>query len=96
MTAKRRNKAVEKTTAEQLADDKPAAGNWLTRLMFRPRVLVSLAAGVVLTAALPLCLDRLPDLHERSEYRLRTADITINEPPRYVPGDLLQQVSELA
>ncbi|MBT4864366.1 MAG: hypothetical protein HON53_04485 [Planctomycetaceae bacterium] len=96
MAAKKRNKADAKQAAAELAADTPAAGNLLTRMMFRPRVLLSLAAAVGLTAALPFCLKRLPNLNEQPAYRIRAADISINRPPRFVPEDLVQQVVEQA
>jgi cell division septal protein FtsQ len=96
MAAKRRSKTDKTTAAEKSAEDKSAVGNRLTRLLFRPRMLICLATAVALTAAVPVGLKRLPKLHERPEYRLQTANISINEPPRYVPSDLLQQVIELA
>ena len=90
MAAKKRGRA------EKSAENKSATGSLLMRLMFRPRMLLSLAVAITFTAAFPYCLRQLPNLSERTEYRLQTADIVINQPPRYVPADLVQQVIELA
>lgn len=68
------------------------AGNWLTRLLFRPRFLLLLAAGVTAIAAWPALRRALPELSRRDEYRLPATQIEITQPPRWVPPDFVKQV----
>lgn len=89
MAAKRKSKQEEEPEEET-----PRPGNWFTRSLFRPRVLIGLVAAIVMTAAVPMILKRLPDLSNRPEYRLQSADIVITAPPRYVPADLVDEVIE--
>ena len=72
----------------------PPQGNVLTRVLFRPRVLVLLAIGVSATVLVPLALPYLPDLRERSEYRLPASEISVVRMPHWVPHDLVDQVVE--
>jgi hypothetical protein len=81
-------KRAAKTTASAVAAAPPKRR--LT--FFRPRRLM-LAAGVGLTALLlPLAVRQLPSIHERSEYRITAAQISLTASPRWVPPDLATEV----
>jgi hypothetical protein len=69
-------------------------GNWLTRALFQPRVLILLALAVSSTVFVPVLVSLLPDLSGRDEYRMQTADIRIVDPPRWIPHDFVRQVVE--
>lgn len=71
-------------------------GNWFTSLLFRPRVLFVLAAVATSAVFIPAVVKSLPDLRQRNEYQLRTADIRVVDPPPYVPSDFVAQVSQRA
>jgi hypothetical protein len=64
--------------------------------VFNPKLLVGVAllgAGFVVG---PSLFKLMPDLSQRSEYRLETSDIVIPQPPRWVPANLVEQVIERA
>lgn len=63
---------------------------------FHPRVLLGLSAVVCAVVFGPRLWSLLPDLKERPEYRLRTAEIQINAPPRWVPEDFAALACEQA
>lgn len=66
------------------------------RRLFRPRNLV-LAAGLAsLWLFYPLLKRQVPRLDDRPEYRIGPEQVTLNPPPRWIPGDLVQQVFERA
>lgn len=88
-------KTKRKVVARKPATQQPP-GNWFTRAFFRPRVLLGLALTVSLALATPMLIRRLPDLSQRDEYRLATAGIQINDPPYWVPHDLVEQVVQRA
>ncbi|MCH7688700.1 MAG: hypothetical protein IH899_18785, partial [Planctomycetes bacterium] len=69
-------------------------GNFITRILFRPKTLLLLAAAVSAIAFFPLLSKLLPDLNRRAEYLLATEEIVITPPAKWVPKDLLQQVIE--
>lgn len=75
-------------------DDPP--GNFLTRLLFRPWVLLILAGAASIWFGGPQLKRLLPDLGRRPEYRASVANIRINTPPEYVPTDLTQDAFEKA
>jgi hypothetical protein len=62
------------------------------RVWFRPWWLAGLAliCGAVLLA--PRLAKSLPDVGNRAEYQLQTAEIRVNEIPQWVPKDLVTQV----
>jgi len=64
----------------------------LRRALYRPKVLLLIAAGLVATAVIPRVADWLPDPREREEYRFDPAEIEITPPPHDVPPDLVDQV----
>ena len=62
--------------------------------VFRPRILLAIGL-LAATAVLAPALGRLmPDLSQRSEYRLRSSEIQIPDPPSWVPASLVEQVCE--
>lgn len=62
------------------------------RAWFQPWWLAGLAllCGGILLA--PRLIKSLPDISNRPEYQLRTADIRINDAPQWIPKDLVTQV----
>src|SRR3990172_7815392 len=68
------------------------SGNWLTRLLFRPRRLMLLALVLSAVYGAPRLSRLLPDLQRRAEYRVPASRIAISELPRWVPSDLTSQV----
>jgi hypothetical protein len=65
---------------------------WVGRI-FGPRRLAKIAVIVGLFTLLPYCLQRLPDLASRPEYRIETRRIQIDPKPEApVPETLLEQV----
>lgn len=92
MAKKTRKKKTESPTA---APSRSFAER-MARTLYQPRTLVLAAMLVSSTVVVPLIGDWLPDLSARDEYRLRTADIAITQPPFWVPHDLVQQVIERA
>ena len=69
-------------------------GNFLTRILFRPKTLLLLAATVSAVAFFPLLSKLLPDLNRRTDYLLATEEIVITPPGKWVPKNFLQQVIE--
>jgi hypothetical protein len=69
-------------------------GNFLTRILFRPKTLLLLAAAVAAVALFPRMSKYLPDLNQRAEYLIATEEIEITPPAKWVPKDLIQQVIE--
>ena len=68
---------------------------YLSRI-FRPNLLLAaalLGTGFVLA---PAALKVIPNLAQRAEYRIRTTDIQIPEPPRWVPAGFLNQIIKKA
>ncbi len=62
--------------------------------MFRPRLLLVLSIAVTTTVFGTRIRNWLPDLSQRDEYRVRTAEITITRRPHWIPHDLVAQVIE--
>ena len=93
-------KTAKAKIVEPVPDDEQqeeSSGNWLTRLLFRPRMLVLLAIGVTSTFVLPTVVSLLPNLSGRKQYRMEVSKIEITpDAPRWVPDDLLRQVTERA
>ena len=77
------------------AVDEPS-GNILTRLLFRPWLLVILAGAGLYWFGGSQLLRFLPDLTRRPEYRASVANVRINDPPEYVPPKFLQDVFDRA
>lgn len=68
----------------------------LRRQLFRPKVLVALAAIIAATTIVPQLMRQIPDPAERSEYQLTLDEIEITKIPRHVPVDLVDQVAQRA
>jgi hypothetical protein len=68
----------------------------ILKAVFRPRLLVTIAAIVAGVIGWSLVSAHLPDLSQQDAYRITPADITINEPPYWVPHDLIEDVVERA
>jgi hypothetical protein len=66
----------------------------IRRRIFRPSWLFFLALVVTGALAGPRLADRLPDLTDREEYRLRVENIHLQELPRWVPPDFINQVGQ--
>lgn len=62
------------------------------KAVFRPRLLLTMAVIVSGVIGWPLVSAHLPDLSPQDAYRVTPADITINEPPYWVPHDLIEDV----
>jgi hypothetical protein len=66
------------------------------RQLYRPVTLATAAAVLLAWVFLPRLVDFVPDLRDRSEYRLPATEIAITPPPHWVPHDLVAQVTERA
>jgi hypothetical protein len=87
--AKKKKTAKKKKAGESELPSRPER---IMRAVFRPSLLLPVAmigAGIALFPALRTVL---PDLSARPEYQLRTADIVIPDPPRWIPSDLASKV----
>lgn len=87
-------KKAARRKKEEAPPEPPPFTERILNVLFRPRLILWLAvagAGLVLA---PVVVDILPDLSSRNEYRLRSRDIVVPEPPRWVPIDLIDQVIE--
>lgn len=71
-------------------------GNFLTRMLFRPKTLLLFVAAIAIFAGYPTLLKLIPNLGQQEEYTLPAKDIVITHPEKWVPKDLLQQVLEHA
>src|SRR5262245_44780333 len=71
-------------------------GNILTRLLFRPWLLLILACAGLYWFGGSQLLRFLPDLTRRPEYRASVANVRINNPPEYVPSDFVQDAFDRA
>ncbi|GAB4138089.1 MAG: hypothetical protein Tsb009_06010 [Planctomycetaceae bacterium] len=76
----------------EVIQDKPSLAIRLRRKLFRPKILMWVAMTLLIVTVLPQIPSWLPNPADRREYQLETTDIRINEPPRYVPVDLVEQV----
>ena len=93
--AEKKKKATRKKAAPAPAESPPARERILGSV-FRPRLLLWLALGGAGAVLAPAAIQFLPDLSERPEYQLRTREIAIPDPPRWVPIDFLDRVIETA
>jgi hypothetical protein len=95
VAAKPKRSPKRKTTEpEPPAPDRPLLR--MRRVLYRPKVLLGVAALLVATAVVPQFVKSLPDPAERQEYRFETAKIEIAPPPRDVPPDIVDQVLKRA
>jgi cell division septal protein FtsQ len=82
---------------EQDLQDKPRDYSKVTRVrgrLFRPEWLFFLAVIVTGVFVGPRLAERLPDLTDLEEYRLKVENIHFTEQPHWVPHDLVQQVAK--
>ena len=86
MAATKKKKAAKKKKADESAS--PTLRERLLRTVFRPSLLLPLALIGAGIALFPAAKAILPDLSDRAEYRLSSADVVIPDPPRWVPPDL--------
>lgn len=64
----------------------------IAKAIFRPRQLALVALTICLPFAGPLLQRWLPDLSGEGDYRFEVSQIAINEPPHWVPHNLVEQV----
>jgi len=90
-TTARRPKEPREQEPEQAVADPPVKERMLG-LIFQPKLmLIAALAGAAFVLA-PAANKFVPNLSDRSEYRLRTAEIVIPEAPRWIPHNLVEQV----
>jgi hypothetical protein len=97
--AKRRNgkkSPRSRKTQIELPKAEPSTLAKLARALFRPSVLLTFATVALAFVALPILSRSLPDPKQRSEYVTDHSAIKINEPPHWVPRDLVEQVLDQA
>lgn len=70
----------------------PSLASFAVHRVFQPRLLFLVAAITFLAAAGPRLKTLLPDLADHPRFQFATSEIQFNEPPDWIPGDLLQQV----
>lgn len=75
---------------------KPSRVKRVLKTVFRPKTLVMIAVIVSAAISWPIVNDNLPDLSQQEAYRITPADISINEPPYWVPHDLIENVIQRA
>jgi hypothetical protein len=80
----------------KLPPAEPSKVGQLARALFRPSVLLGLAAVILASVAWPIILRSLPDPSQRDEYLTDRNAITVNDPPHWVPRDLVEQVLDQA
>ena len=81
--------------SEQVSTDSGIVRSAL-RQLYRPVTLATAAIVVCVAMLWPSVRRYIPDLASRAEYRLETAKIRITQPPRWVPTNLVEQVSDQA
>lgn len=84
----------KKTSKKKKPEDAalPSRCERILRAVFRPSLLLPVALIGAGFALLPAIRAMAPDLSARPEYRLRTADIVIPDPPRWIPSDFAEKV----
>lgn len=102
-TSARSSKSKAKTPAAREAvpaEPARAVAGRLQSFLFRPKVLILMAAAVSATVLLPVLMPKLskhvPDLRTRPEYRLKLSAIHTNKAPSFVPPNLVAQVLDRA
>jgi len=66
------------------------------RQLYRPMTLATAAAVVLAGIFLPRLRGLVPEISERSEYKLAATAIEVTQPPHWVPHDLVAQVVDSA
>ena len=79
--------------ADDGAEDEPSRSG-LTRMFFRPRLLLLLAAAGSAITLYPRAKEWLPDLSGRPEYRLTLEDVHVTTQPAWIPSKFIEQAIE--
>jgi hypothetical protein len=87
-------KPKEVEPVPEVPEKPPSRG--LFRLLFRPPVLLLLAAAACAFALGPQIKSLLPNLRDRAEYRVGVDDIVLTPPPAWIPRDFVEQVLKRA
>ena len=74
----------------------PKPGNRLTRLLFRPKLLILLATVLFAVFAGPRVLRLLPKPEQQDDWQITSERIHITSPPHWIPRDLAEQVARQA
>jgi cell division septal protein FtsQ len=92
--------AKKKTKAKAPEPEKkkppPSVPERVGGFLYRPRVLLIVAAIASATFLLPMARSLLPELREHSEYQVSVSQIEVNAAPRWVPHDLVEQAANRA
>ncbi len=91
MAKKKSKKNAARKVEESPESSRVSKARVLAELLFRPRILVLTAvviAGIVLTARVKMWL---PEVSQRPEYQVTVQSIQIEDPPHWIPHDLVQQ-----
>lgn len=68
------------------------SGNWITRTLFQPRLLFTLAMICIVVVLGPHYSKFLPDISEQEEFKIPATSIKFTKPPEWVPETILEQV----
>jgi hypothetical protein len=96
MTEKKKKATRRKKTQPVAPPELPSLGERILGAIFRPQLLLWVALVGATVVLAPIVLRMTPDLSTREEYRLRTRDISVPDPPRWVPISFVDQVIESA
>lgn len=83
---------AKKTSDKVLPPSAPSRKRRLLRWLFQPRSLLLVGLAVSSVYWFPLVRNALPELSQRDEYQFDPRRIAINEPPHWVPHNLVEQV----
>ena len=95
-TPRPRSRGKKQSTAALLKSPRESWGTRFIGMVFRPRVLLVAALCVCGGVFGPRLREFAPELSERQEYRLASAEIEISEPPPWVPDGLVERVIDAA
>jgi hypothetical protein len=90
--SKSKNKRMKDSDSDVFIPEEPKPSP-VARLIFRPGVLLLLAAGVGLAVFGPKLQGWLPDLSRRGDYLIRPDQIRVTEAPPWIPKTFLDQVA---
>ncbi|VAX42466.1 hypothetical protein MNBD_PLANCTO02-1418 [hydrothermal vent metagenome] len=92
-----KKKTTRQLAAERLLeDDDVRYGNWFVRYCYRPKFLLLLAFIPLAIVVVPKIRQWMPDLSQSKDYQIKSADIKVTPPPRWVPEDIVEQVIQKA
>lgn len=77
---------------EEVEPAPPKPGNWLTRTIFRPRLLIGLSLVLTAVYAGPGLVKFLPNPAEQEDWQITVERIHITDPPHWIPRDFVEQV----